>query len=65
MREYGNRGPAVGVWGRTWVRGFTEAEPYREFDSEDEAVAAFDAMELAELKAGNGITDFRLYHSDP
>lgn len=63
MRQYEDQ-TAVGIWGTRWVRGSVDPELCEEFASESEAIAAFEAMELEKLKAGETITNFWLWHPD-
>jgi hypothetical protein len=63
MRGYDDQ-TTLGIWGNRWVRGSVDPELCEEFASESEAIAAFEAMELEKLKAGETITDFRLWHPD-
>jgi hypothetical protein len=63
MRHYDDQ-TTLGIWGNRWVRGSVNPELCEEFASESEAIAAFEAMELEKLKAGETITNFRLWHPD-
>ncbi|GAA3282896.1 hypothetical protein Dvina_40995 [Dactylosporangium vinaceum] len=63
MRSYDDQ-TAVGIWGNRWVRGSVNPTLDEEFASEASAIAAFEAMELEKLKAGETITNFWLWHPD-
>jgi hypothetical protein len=63
MRHYDDE-TAAGIWGNRWVRGAVDPELCEEFASESAAIAAFEAMELEKLKAGEVITNFWLWHPD-
>lgn len=63
MRCYDDQ-TAVGIWGNRWVRGSVNPQLGEEFASDASAIAAFEAMELEKLKAGETVTNFWLWHPD-